>query len=146
MSKTDIQDKILQELLNTTKESNEGVKALKSEMVAHQQDYALHQQKTENQLDSLKAEINGLKVELIANTVSLEKHSARSDRLENDNILREQKLRAEVFGEGITDPTKRKHTIHGRLSAIEFVGKWFKVSWVIVAAVMGIASKIAGLW
>lgn len=139
MAKDDLQDKLLKELVETTKDSNKSVHKLQEDMTYHQKDYALHQQKTENA-------INGLRAEMIEYNAELKKHSARSDRLEQDNLLREKKLRAEVFGEGIQDPEKRKHTMHGRISAIEFIVKWFKVSWVVVIAILGLVSKLMGLW
>lgn len=98
-------------------------------------DFALHCQKTEMYLQQ-HAQM------LSKHNEILEEHSARSLALQKQNELTEKKLRAEIFGEGLADPDKKKKTLMGRIEDLEVSKNRWK--W-LAGLIIGVAGLIKAL-
>ena len=97
--------------------------------------FELHVQKMDFELKEIS------RTNEIQNSI-LDEHHKRSDRLEEQNELTRLKLRAEIFGEGMPNPDKRKTTIVGRIESLEAPKKAAKWVYALVMAGLALAAAV----
>jgi len=103
-------------------------------------EFQLHKQDSQNRWDMI-ARLDAEQNELLA------QHASRSDALQKQNELIEQTLRAEIFGEGIADPEKKKNVIVSRIEALELPAKswgWVKQALLELGKIAAGAAAIYG--
>jgi len=104
-------------------------------------EFQLHKQDSQNRWDTI-ARLDTEQNELLA------QHASRSEALQKQNELTEKMLRAEIFGEGISDPEKRKNVIVSRIEALELPVKswgWVKQALLELGKIAAGAVAVYGL-
>ena len=127
-TETSIMLKLLEDVSKDVKDTKTTVSSLET-------DFKLHKQESQARWDAIE------KLDKEQNEI-LATHASRSDRLEQDNLLRERGLRADIFAEGVVDPDKRKKTLIGRVEGLEFPMKAGKWTFGLAAGILAILKAI----
>lgn len=115
------------------------VKVISESLAKLEKRFALHQQESENRWEAIA------KLDEEQNAI-LAEHRSTGLAQQEENRISFARLRAEIFGEGITDPDKRKKTLMGRVESLELprnLWKWAAGGLAGLLAILKIIDELA---